>query len=539
MENQDLRTRGGESREQFDEAAHVGTFRLALEQAADGVAMIDPAGRFIFMNAQHAKMFGYESDSALIGRPWSVLYPIDEAERLVREVFPLLEAPGNRWRGMAYGVSREGAQVRQEVSLTTLGDGGILCITRDIGARIDADAQRRRLRAELDRAHRLQIVGTHASGIGHDLSNILTAIIGVIDLERHERASHTEETSRLEAVRHWVDRAGDLARRLHRLGTSAASPTPSTELVAAAESATDLLRSGLGINAEISLRTTDELAEVPLDDTTVTQIVVNLLVNARDASPQGARIDAEVATIRNPTAFALPFGELRLQRVPRVAVGELPTGEAVLLRVSDRGAGVPHHVLNRVFEPFFTTKKLGKGSGLGLPVTADAVKGAGGLLEFYSVEGVGTEVRVWLPRIGSERRDSESTGTVLVCTADRKLQDVIGTTVHDAGLQTNVVTDFQNLLGQMLQPGATNALIIDHAAIPEPQQMRLATVRNLIPTLPVLVITHADQPFQPDPGRENAPTGSLMAPFSVPQLTEQLTTLIAGSPAGGGRKGSR
>ena len=138
------------------------------------------------------------------------------AERMMREVFPLLDAPGKRWRGLAYGVSRQGQTVRQEVSLTILDNGGILCITRDIGARIDADAQRRQLRAELDRAQRLQTVGTLASGLGHDLGNILTAIIGVVDTERLEHAENPATTERLNALRRWLDQAGDLAELFAR-----------------------------------------------------------------------------------------------------------------------------------------------------------------------------------------------------------------------------------------------------------------------------------------------------------------------------------
>ena len=127
LEEQEPGTHAGEVSATFNAAAHVETFRLALEQAGDGIAMTDAAGCFVFMNRRHATMFGYEHEDALLGQPWSVLYPVEEAERMMREVFPLLDAPGKRWRGLAYGVSRQGQTVRQEVSLTILDNGGILC----------------------------------------------------------------------------------------------------------------------------------------------------------------------------------------------------------------------------------------------------------------------------------------------------------------------------------------------------------------------------------------------------------------------------
>jgi PAS domain S-box-containing protein len=116
LEEHEPGTRAGEGSATFNVAAHVETFRLALEQAGDGIAMTDAAGCFVFMNQRHATMFGYEHEDTLLGQPWSVLYPVEEAERIVRVIFPLLDAPGKRWRGLAYGVSRQGKTVRQEVS---------------------------------------------------------------------------------------------------------------------------------------------------------------------------------------------------------------------------------------------------------------------------------------------------------------------------------------------------------------------------------------------------------------------------------------
>ncbi len=527
LEEQELGTRAGEGSATFNAAAHLEMFRLALEQAGDGIAMTNAAGSFVFMNQRHATMFGYEHKDALLDQPWSVLYPVEEAERMVREVFPLLDAPGKRWRGLAYGVSRQGKSVRQEVSLTILNNGGILCITRDIGARIDADAQRRQLRAELDRAQRLQTVGVLASGLGHDLGNILTAIIGVVDTERLERAENSATIERLDAMRRWLDQAGDLARRLHRLGAAPPSASPRTEMVAAVESAAELMRSGLGIKAEIRLRTTDALAEVPLDDTTVTQIFVNLIVNARDASPQGAAIDVEVATIRAPAGFSEPFAGRLAGGVPHTSVGAMPAGESVLLRVTDHGAGVAPDTLDRVLEPFFTTKQRGKGSGLGLPMAADAVKDAGGLLQLFSIEGVGTEVRVWLPSVGSEPEDWKPEGKVLVCMADRDLGEVVDTTLREAGMTAHFVASFHQLLGHLASSEATAALVIELTTIPEPTHMRLATIRSLAPDRPLLIITSADQPCQSDRRWQQYADDCLVSPFSAAQLIKKLTNIVA------------
>jgi nitrogen-specific signal transduction histidine kinase len=386
------------------------------------------------------------------------------------------------------------------------------------------------LRAELDRAQRLQTVGALASGLGHDLSNILTAIIGVVDTERLACAENVPTTERLNALRRWLDQAGDLARRLHRLGAAPPSASPRTEMVAAVESAAELMRSGLGIKAEIRLRTTDALAEVPLDDTTVTQIFVNLIINARDASPQGAAIDVEVATIRTPAGFSEPFAGRCAVEVPHTSVGAMPAGESVLLRVTDHGAGVAPDTLARVLEPFFTTKQRGKGSGLGLPMAADAVKNAGGLLQLFSIEGVGTEVRIWLPRVDSAPEDWKSKGKILLCMADRDLGEVVDTTLRDAGMTTHLVASFHQLLGHLASSEATAALVIELLTLPDPTHMRLATIRSLAPGRPLLIITSEDQPWQSNHRWQQYADDCLVSPFSAGQLTKKINDLMAYNP---------
>jgi CheY-like chemotaxis protein len=154
------------------------------------------------------------------------------------------------------------------------------------------------------------------------------------------------------------------------------------------------------------------------------------------------------------------------------------------------------------------------------------VKDAGGLLQMYSIEGMGTEVRVWLPRVGSELEDWKPEGKVLVCMADRDLGEVVDTTLRDAGMTAHFVASFHQLLGYLASSEATAALVIDLATLPEPTHMRLATIRSLAPDRPLLIVASADQPCQSERRWQPYADDCLISPFSAAQLTKKLTDLM-------------
>jgi PAS domain S-box-containing protein len=149
----------------------------AIEASNDGVAITDTIGQFIYMNRSHAEMFGYADAVALIGKHWSSLYTVEAREQLEADAFPILGSDG-RWRGEAIGVRRDGSAVRQEVSLSQRSDGGLVCVTRDIGERHRSDREMARLREQLLVAQRQEVVGQIASGIAHDFNNLIVAISG-------------------------------------------------------------------------------------------------------------------------------------------------------------------------------------------------------------------------------------------------------------------------------------------------------------------------------------------------------------------------
>ena len=156
----------------------------AIDASDDGIALTDPEGYFIAMNRAHAVMFGHADASALIGLPWNMLYGPEEAQRISEEVMPELFAQG-QWRGETQGRKADGSAVEQEVALSLTPEGGILCVTRDVGDRRAMEREKGRLREQLMLAQRQEVVGQLASGIAHDFNNLIAAISGTAELLRH------------------------------------------------------------------------------------------------------------------------------------------------------------------------------------------------------------------------------------------------------------------------------------------------------------------------------------------------------------------
>ncbi|MDP4605334.1 MAG: PAS domain S-box protein, partial [Erythrobacter sp.] len=156
----------------------------AIEASEDGIALTDADGDFIFMNRAHAAMFGYDDPAALTGKAWHVLYDPLESQRIKDEAMPILFAEG-QWRGETQGRKADGSTLEQEIALSLSPEGGIVCVTRDVGERRGMEREKARLREQLMLAQRQEVVGQLASGIAHDFNNLIAAISGTAELLRH------------------------------------------------------------------------------------------------------------------------------------------------------------------------------------------------------------------------------------------------------------------------------------------------------------------------------------------------------------------
>lgn len=465
----------------------------AIEASNDGIALTDSEGRFLFMNTSHAAMFGFPDRAAPLGLSWTELYAPDEVERLERDAFPTLNATG-QWRGEAVGRKRDGTPVMQEVSLSLRGNGGLVCVTRDIGARLRAEREKARLREQLLAAQRQEAVGQLASGIAHDFNNLIAAISGSAALiESAGDAELRRHAGRIQAA---AGAAASLVEKMLSLGAR----TPKREEVdlrAVVTGVGDLLRASLPARHRLKLSVPDAPLPAVADATELMQVVLNLGINARDAlaGRDEGRIEIDVAPFDRATAPAA------------LALGQLPAGPAARLRVTDSGCGIAAADLATIFQPFVSHKREA-GTGLGLAVVAGIVTAAGGGIAVRSAPGEGTCFDVFWPLdapAAPQPRAPAAPGTgslagqtVLVVDDNPAVVETLAGLLERAGAEVGPCVDPRDALAALSDDPEAWTLLITDFDMPHLSGAALAAAaRDIRPDLPVLLCTALPEARRP------------------------------------------
>jgi signal transduction histidine kinase/ActR/RegA family two-component response regulator len=239
---------------------------------------------------------------------------------------------------------------------------------------------------QLEQAQKMDAIGRLAGGVAHDFNNLLTVILGRTDILLRPLPADNPMRRGIELIQRTAGRAADLTRQLLAFSRKQVLEPVVLDLDAVTADMKDMLGRLIGEDIALLTTTTPGLGRVKADRGQVEQVIMNLVVNARDAMPQGGRLILETANVELDDEYV------------RRHVGARP-GPHVMLAVSDTGTGIPREIQAQIFEPFFTTKEPGKGTGLGLATAYGIVKQSGGYIEVDSEPGQGTTLRIYLPRL--------------------------------------------------------------------------------------------------------------------------------------------
>jgi PAS domain S-box-containing protein len=367
-------------------------FRMLVEGVRDyAIVALDPDGYVVSWNAGAERISGYAAEE-ILGRHVSVFYPPEEVEAgMVRQAQEetlregRCEMEGWRLRG-------DGSRYWANTVLTRLLDGdgrpaGFAAITRDLTDRREAEKALRRAEEQLRHSQKMEAVGRLAGGIAHDFNNLLMAIGGNAQLLLRRAGPDDPSRAGLEEVKKATDRAADLTKQLLAFSRRQVLEPRVVDLAGAVTEMQRMLERLLGPGTELALRLAPDTPRVRADASQVEQVVMNLVVNARDAMPGGGviRVETGVAVLTGDDVRRHPF---------------LRPGRYAGLVVADDGCGMDEHTLERIFEPFFTTKEVGSGTGLGLSTVYGIVKQSGGFVVAQSAPGAGSVFRVYLPPVG-------------------------------------------------------------------------------------------------------------------------------------------
>jgi hypothetical protein len=395
-------------------------FRIAVESSPNGMLMIDREGRMILVNRQIEVMFGY-SRSELLGHSIEMLVP----ERF-RAAHPERRAqfyaqPSTRAMGVGrelFGVRKDGSEISVEIGLNPIQtEDGLLVLGSvvDISARKRAEQDRRRLEDQLRQAQKMEAIGRLASGVAHDFNNLLTGIIACAELVKRSVSGNAATLSILDEMCEAAQRGATLTRDLLDLGRRRPINLTGSDLNAVVRVAERMLRQVIGEDIALAVELFPSGGPILGDPTHLEHVLLNLVVNARDAMPHGGRL--RIATREFDTTEPV-----------RTRGRELPAGRYVVLEVEDSGTGMDAATQERLFEPFFTTKAIGNGTGLGLYTVHSIIEQLGGGIDFESEPGRGTRFTVYLPRheqipavAAVPRAETPSRGSVAARSAARIL----------------------------------------------------------------------------------------------------------------------
>lgn len=370
-------------------------YRRIIETTNEGVWLLDEVGRTSFVNQRMCDMLGYAA-SALLGQP--LLDFVHEESRGAVHESVFAEAGGPSRQVEAQLVRSDGRELWVLIDTTPApehGAGGALAMVMDI-------SQRKRLEDQLRHSQKMEAVGSLAGGVAHDFNNLLSVIMGYGELIFNELKPGDPLRVDMEQVTIAGSRARDLTKQLLAFSRRQVLEPRVLDLNEVLRGLEPMLRRLLREDIELSLLTASQLDHVFADGGQVEQIVMNLLVNARDAMPAGGKLALETVNAELSAEYA-------------AAHHGVTPGRYVMLAVSDTGLGMDAATQERIFEPFFTTKGADGGTGLGLSTVFGIVKQSGGHIWVYSEVGRGTTFRIYLPRAEGELEEAprvESAGTL-------------------------------------------------------------------------------------------------------------------------------
>ncbi|NDJ24492.1 response regulator [Nostoc sp. B(2019)] len=403
-----------------------------LDVTTDAICVRDLNNQILFWNKGAETLYGWQATEVWGKNASELLY--DEYSPEMETALLQVISKG-KWQGELNKLTKTNKEVlvASRWSLVCDQQGSpksILTVDTDI-------TEKKQLEAQLFRAQRLESIGTLASGIAHDLNNILTPILAGAQLlplkfpDADERTQHLLEILEMNAKR-----GADLVKQVLSFARGVEGKRITLQLRHLIIELAKILKETLPKSIEIHTDVPQDLWTVSGDSTQIHQVLMNLCVNARDAMPNGGtlRISAENAF------FDENYARMNL---------EAQIGPYVVITVSDTGVGIPAEILDRIFEPFFTTKEVGKGTGLGLSTVIGIIKSHGGFVNVSSEVGNGTRFQVYLPAAeGMETLSLESLTLpkghgelILVVDDEPAIQEITKTSLETHNYQTIIAND--------------------------------------------------------------------------------------------------
>ncbi len=506
------------------ESALKARFDDMFERSSEIMIIHDRRGRVSTLNRAGEQATGYSREELRMLDPnW--IFGSDYLDAITRLLDEGADSTPRAFRSEL--VPRKGARIPVDVHARVLvGDGkvvGVTSIARDL-------SERDRLEHELRQAQKMEAVGRLATGIAHDFNNLITVLLGYSDELIEQVPAGSEWQRSATEIRRAAERASGLTQQLLSFSRRHAAVAHNVDLNLVVANMEDLIRRLLGPEIKLDFSLDPNLANIRADGAQIGQVIMNLVINARDAMPKGGQLSIETANVE--------LGNEHLDVIP---------GPHVSLSVRDSGVGMASDVRDRLFEPFFTTKESGQGTGLGLSMVHGIVRQSGGHVVVESQPGKGSTFHVYFPPIADESKASvlpplaapvaaavKGEGVILLAEDDRSVRRLVVSELGRRGFTVLDAEDGRAALDLFLQHKDRIDVLVTDVVMPRMNGADLAKeVEKIRPGMKVLFIS--GHPERAGSGLD--PTGVtnlLMKPFTADTLAARITELITGKPEADG-----
>jgi PAS domain S-box-containing protein len=459
-------------------------YRDLFDNASDLVCATQPDGTLLYVNRAWHSAIGHPDAAPGSHRFLDLVHP-DSHERYAEVVERALAGETLTHVELVL-VTAAGASITVEGNLScTLEDGRAVMVRgiyRDI-------TERKRVEDQLRQAERMQAAGRLAGGMAHEVNNMMTGVLGFSEFLLRSLAEDDPRRAEVQEIIRAGARASDVTRQLLAFTRQQLLHPESLDLNAVVRGVEKMLRRSLGEDNLLELQLMEEVGQIRADRGQLEQVLVNLILNARDAMRGRGRVT--ITTVR------AQLDEVYAQAHAGVGI---PSGEYACLAVTDNGVGMEPQVQARIFEPFFTTKPVGQGTGLGLSTVYGIVKQSGGFIWCYSEPGHGTTFKIYLPLAGTrmtpvpvERRPLELRGgneTILVVEDEEVVRTLASRGLREQGYTVLEAKHGLEALEQIERNHQPIDLVISDVVMPELSGRELGTrLAMLRPELPVLYMS--------------------------------------------------
>ncbi|MGB0034674.1 MAG: PAS domain S-box protein, partial [Candidatus Acidiferrales bacterium] len=362
----------------------------ALEAAANPIIISKRDGTIIWVNRAFEQLSGYTREEVL-GQSTRLLKSGQQSPSFYENMWKTILS-GQRWQGELVNRRKDGTFYTEEMTITPV-KNGTGDITHFIAIKLDI-TERKRLEQQLLGSQKMEAVGRLAGGVAHDFNNLLGVIMGYTELVLDGFPSDNPRCHQLQEIRKAGIRATSLTRQLLAFSRKQVFQPKVLDINALVTDFNKMLRRLVGEDIELLNILKPGLGQIKADPGQIEQVIMNLVVNSRDAMPTGGKLIIETANADLDEGYCRSHPSVH-------------PGHFVMVSVSDTGMGMDARTQAHIFEPFFTTKELGKGTGLGLATVYGIVKQSEGYIWVYSELGKGTTFKIYFPRIDEPTRTVE------------------------------------------------------------------------------------------------------------------------------------